>query len=240
MEGHRHDAAWPVSRIGIVIKQARLATMQRPAWRPETLPLDIAAAVVVSGRSAETPDQDSELTWTGAVLMRGSEVLDSHVVKNVAATPYIPGLLALREGQLLCAAITALRACPDVLIVAAAGRDHPRQAGLALHLGAVLGIPSIGITDRPLMAQGTYPGPRRGDTSTLLLDDIEVAQWVRTVTGVRPLVAHAGWCTTAEVAAAVLLSCTSHLRAPQPLREARRLARLARNREQNPNSDHRR
>jgi deoxyribonuclease V len=129
---------------------------------------------------------------------------------------------------LLAAAIRALPARPDVLMLAAAGRDHPRRAGLALHVGAVLGLPSIGVTDRPLLARGVPPGTERGDTSPLLLEGFEVAQWVRTVGGVRPLVAHAAWRTTAAVAAEVLLACSADLRSPWPLREARRLARLAR------------
>jgi deoxyribonuclease V len=32
---------------------------------------------------------------------------------------------------------------PDVLLVNATGRDHPRQAGLGVQLGAVLGLPTV-------------------------------------------------------------------------------------------------
>jgi deoxyribonuclease V len=39
---------------------------------------------------------------------------------------------------------------PDVLLVDATGLDHPRGAGLALHLGANLGVPSVGVTNRVL------------------------------------------------------------------------------------------
>src|SRR2546425_8927620 len=39
---------------------------------------------------------------------------------------------------------------PDVVLVAGAGKDHPRRAGLALHLGAVLDVPTVGVTDDPL------------------------------------------------------------------------------------------
>jgi deoxyribonuclease V len=97
-----------------------------------------------------------------------------------------------------------------------------------LHVGAVLAVPSIGVTDRPLLARGEGPGPDRGDTSPLLLDGEEVARWVRTAPAVRPLVAHAAWRTDAHVAAAVLLSSTTTARTPLALREARRLARETR------------
>ena len=48
----------------------------------------------------------------------------------------------------------ALPVAPEVLLVNATGRDHPRRAGLAFHLGAVLGLPTVGVTTRPLVAQG--------------------------------------------------------------------------------------
>ena len=84
------------------------------------------------------------------------------------------------------------------------------------------------MTDRPLLAAGPPPGPRRGDTSPIVLDGIEVARWVRTVSGVRPVVAHAAWRTSADGAASLVLSVAAGARTPEPLRVARRLAREAR------------
>jgi len=116
-----------------------------------------------------------------------------------------------------------------VLLVDATGRDHPRRAGLALHLGAVLGVPSIGVTHRPLVARGEPPSlGERGRSSPVFLDDEEVARWVCTRTGVRPVVAHAGWRTSPDVAAEVVLRFASGARTPEPLRLARCCAREAR------------
>jgi Endonuclease V len=84
------------------------------------------------------------------------------VVWGEAAAPYRPGLLALREGPSLEAAIRALSARPEVVIANATGRDHPRGAGLAINLGAVLDLPSVGVTDRPLLAAGAEPSPSAG------------------------------------------------------------------------------
>jgi hypothetical protein len=57
------------------------------------------------------------------------------------------------EGPLLEAAVRALPAQPDVLLVDATGRDHPRRGGLALHLGAALDLPTVGVTHRPPVAE---------------------------------------------------------------------------------------
>ena len=66
----------------------------------------------------------------------------------------------------------------------AAARRHrsrpPPGAGLALHLGAVLGMPTVGVTHRPLLAHGEWPDDRRGATSLLRLDDTVVGCWMRT------------------------------------------------------------
>jgi deoxyribonuclease V len=129
---------------------------------------------------------------------------------------------------LLEAAIRTLPERPEVLIVNASGRDHPRGAGLALHLGAVLELPSLGITDRPLLADGRQPGPERGSTSPLLLGGQEVARWLRTRTNARPVVVHPGWRTDLDAAVTVTARCTRRARTPEPLRRARKAARDAR------------
>ncbi len=140
----------------------------------------------------------------------------------------MPGLLALREGPLLEAAVLSLAERPDVLLVDATGRDHPRGAGLALHLGAVLGFASVGITHRPLLAYGPVPDDEGGAMSPLLLNDVLVGYWVRTRRGVRPLAVHAGWRTSPDVAVSVILALGRGRRTPEPLRLARRVAREAR------------
>ncbi len=149
-------------------------------------------------------------------------------MRGLAGAPYEPGLLALREGPLLEAALRSLPGTPDLLVVNATGRDHPRQAGLALHLGARLGLPSIGVTNRPLVATGESPEDRRGATSPLRVGDEVVAWWVRTRPGTRPLVAHPGWRTGPEQAIELVLRLTTRWRTPLPLRMARQAARLAR------------
>jgi hypothetical protein len=58
---------------------------------------------------------------------------------------------------------------PEVLVVNATGRNHPRRAGLAFHLGAVLGLPTVGVTTRPLVAEGVWPVGQRAATASLRL-----------------------------------------------------------------------
>jgi deoxyribonuclease V len=122
----------------------------------------------------------------------------------------------------------ALPARPDVLLVDATGRDHPRRAGLALHLGAALDLPTVGVTHRPLHAEGTWPEADRGAHAPLVLEGEEVGAWLRVAARRRPLAVHAGWRTDVATAVAVVLHATGRARTPEPLRRARRAARVAR------------
>lgn len=165
----------------------------------------------------------------GVPARRADDVLSQAVVVDTAPAPYVPGLLALRDGPVLTAALAGLVVRPELVLLDATGLDHQRGAGLAVHLGAMAAVPTVGITRRPLVAAGPQPGRRRGAVSPLWLAGRCVAYWVCTRTGARPLVAHAGWRTSPETAARVaLLASTPAARTPVPLQEARRVAREAR------------
>jgi len=159
--------------------------------------------------------------------MGDSQVLEQHVLRGAAGVPYVPGLLALRIGALMEQAVRALAGRPDLLLVDATGRDHPRRAGLALQLGAELGLPTVGVTHRPLLAEGAWPADRRGATSPLRIGDELVACWLRTRPGVRPLAVHPGWRVDLDTAVEVV-SGVARRRTPEPLRRARQAARKAR------------
>ncbi len=219
---------WPTNAEELVAVQDELA-------RATTAPLPtladlvcVAACFVCFERGRSGPGAAGDRGWAAACLAGVEDAPETSVVRGLAEARYEPGLLALREGPLLEAALRSLPVAPDLLLVNATGRDHPRRAGLALHLGARLGLPSIGVTNRPLLATGVSPEHRRGATCPLRIGDEVVASWVRTRPGTRPLVAHPGWRTDLEQAIELLLRLTPRWRTPLLLRIARQAARLAR------------
>jgi deoxyribonuclease V len=219
---------WPKTPDELVAVQEEIA---RAGPLPWTVPEEIARAAgcfVCFERGESGPGDAGDRGWAAAGLAVLPAEPVTSVVAGLALAPYQPGLLALREGPLLEAALSALPLSPDLLVVNATGRDHPRRAGLAVHLGARLGVPSIGVTNRPLLATGAQPDGPRGDASALRIGDETVAYWVRTRPGTRPLVAHPGWRTDPEQAVELLLSLTQRWRTPLPLRLARQAARQAR------------
>jgi deoxyribonuclease V len=219
--------AWPANAEELIREQEELARATPPPWTPAG-DLAIGGCFFCSGRGKAGPGVAGDPGWAGAAVLRGARPKASAVVSGEAGAPYEAGLLALREGPLLEAAVRSLGARPDVLLVDATGRDHPRRAGLALQLGAILDIPTIGVTHRPLRAEGEWPQDEHGSRSPLRVDNDLVGYWLRTRAGTRPLVIHAAWRTDPEMAVEVVLASVSAERTPAPLREARRLARTAR------------
>jgi deoxyribonuclease V len=157
--------------------------------------------------------------------MFAGRVVEEQVISGAAGASYVPGLMALRLGPLMEQAMRALSGRPDVLLLDATARDHPRRAGLALHLGAELGIPTIGVTHRPLVASGDWPRDQRGATSPLRIGDSIAGCWLRTQPGVRPLAIHPGWRIDVATAVELITMLTKRWRTPEPLRRARQLAR---------------
>jgi deoxyribonuclease V len=238
------EGTWPATEAELRDRQRELAVLAAEALtqRPWTATQEclVAGCFVAFARGEAGPGRPGDRAWAAAVVWRcpppdrgtgfgeGDLVARSVVADRVPAA-YAPGLLALREGPILAAAVSGLAVRPDVLLVNAPGLDHPRGAGLALHLGALLDVPTVGVTHRPLEASGAPPALRRGKRSPLLLDGTLVGYWVCTRTRARAVAAHAAWRTGPETAAAtVLLASDESARTPRPLVEARRAARVRR------------
>lgn len=222
---------WPTQPEQLVEVQRVLAAEEAELWVPGDRPLLVAACWVCFPRGIAGPGAAGDAAWAAAVSMRGGRVEERQTSAGRAGAAYSPGLLALRVGALLESVARMLAEKPDVMLLDGTGRDHPRRCGLAVHLGAVLDLPTIGVTHRPLLADGPWPADEDGASSPLRLDGPdgkEVARWLRTRAGTRPLVVHAGWRTDPAAAAALVRTTIRGRRTPEPLRRARQLARLAR------------
>jgi deoxyribonuclease V len=79
-------------------------------------------------------------------------------IKERITFPYIPGLLAFREGSAVLRAIRALRPRSYVCMVDGHGLAHPRRFGLACFVGLALDRPTIGV------AKGLLYGSVKGNS----------------------------------------------------------------------------
>ncbi len=220
---------WPTEPAELEALQRNIGALRPAPWTPEGA-LVAGGCFVCFGRGGGGAGATGDSGWAAAALMRRGRLVDAAAIEGEAGAPYVSGLLAAREGALLEQAVRALPRPPDVLLVNATGRDHPRRAGLALHLGWALELPTVGVTHRPLVAWGETPGPAAGASSPVWLAGDQVGWWVRTRANARPLAISPGWRTDLDTTLAVVTATVGAVRTPEPIRQARRLARSSRGR----------
>jgi len=141
--------------------------------------------------------------------------------------PYIPSLLAFREGPAIMKAIIALKSKPDLFLFSGHGIAHPRQFGLACHFGVMLDIPSIGCARKHLAGQYETLGSERGDAVPLILQNRPAGIVFRSREQVKPIFISPGHLCGLDEAWSFVVSCIREYRLPEPLRDAHRLANWA-------------
>ena len=165
-----------------------------------------------------------------AIVVLSYPTLD--LVEEATATarlafPYIPGLLAFREGASLVSAWKRLGQKPDLLMFDGQGIAHPRGIGIASHMGLWFERPSIGVAKSKLVGRYHEPGSNRGDSSELLDEqegDRIIGAVLRTRANVRPLFISAGHLIDLEQSIRFVLRCSTRYRLPEPTRRAHMLA----------------
>lgn len=138
----------------------------------ESLQLEIASAATFGNDIAFTPadiragdavvagiDQAflDDRAVSAIVVLRGSDVIAREHAITPVSTPYVPGLLAFREGESIVAALESLETEPDLLVFDGSGRIHYREAGIATHLGVCFDAPSVGVAKSLLCGRPRRP-----------------------------------------------------------------------------------
>ncbi|MUV60460.1 endonuclease V [Halobacterium sp. CBA1126] len=100
------------------------------------------APVVVGVDQAFVGD---DYSVSAAVAIRDGRVVERAAGRAALELPYIPGLLAFREGDAIVDALESLSVEPDVLVLDGSGRIHFRQAGIATHVGVLFDVPAVGV-----------------------------------------------------------------------------------------------
>jgi deoxyribonuclease V len=140
------------------------------------------------------------------------------------SVPYVPGLLAFREGAAVLKALERLEGRLDVLMFDAQGLAHPRRMGLATHLGVLLDLPAVGCAKSRLCGGAAVPGEEKGSWTPLMDGNEVIGAVVRTRSRVRPVYVSVGHRVDLETAISLVLSCTTQYRLPEPTRWAHRVA----------------
>ncbi len=187
------------------------------AW--DKRPVSLVAGVDVSVRAETCACAIVVLTYPDL------EPVEAAVAEVPLTFPYIPGLLAFREGPAVLAAWEKLQHLPDLVLFDGQGIAHPRGLGIASQMGLWLERPTIGVAKSRLYGRHAEPGPRRGDRADLLDERGQVIGAVlRTREQTKPLYISPGHLMDLPHAVSFTLDCCRGFRLPEPTRWAHRVA----------------
>ena len=152
------------------------------------------------------------------------DLLETAIARRPTTFPYIPGLLSFRELPAALEALERLREPPDLLVCDGQGIAHPRQFGIACHLGLLTDLPAIGVAKTRLCGTHEEPPDQRGAWTPLWLKGEPVGAVLRTRPGVKPLYVSPGHRISLTSAIAYVMACCTRYRLPETTRHAHRLA----------------
>ena len=144
-------------------------------------------------------------------------------VKTVSGNldlPYIPGLLSFREAPLILAACEKLELTPGLVLVDGQGIAHPRQMGLASHLGLLLDRPTIGCAKSLLCGEHGVPNGTPGSYAEIIDRGETVGAALRTKPATKPVYVSIGHQVNLETAIHWVLKLCHGYRLPEPTRLA--------------------
>ncbi len=169
----------------------------------------------------------TETARAAIVVLRYPELIPIEAVIGDAPLvfPYIPGLLAFREGPAVLLAWNKLQHEPDLLMFDGQGIAHPRGIGIASQMGLWLERPTIGVAKSRLYGRHEEVSPGRGDRADLLDKNGNIIGTVlRTREKTNLLYISPGHLMDVQHATEFVLACSAGYRLPEPTRWAHNLA----------------
>ena len=153
----------------------------------------------------------------GAVVVKADtmEVVEKKFSVSRAPMPYVPGLLAFREGPPILQTYYDIEHDPDVLLIKGHGIAHPMKCGLATYVGVELAKPTIGMAKRKLVGEV--------QDENMLINGKVVGKIVKTKDHANPLFVSPGNMISVETAAELVKKSVIHPhKLPEPLHIAHR------------------
>ena len=168
-----------------------------------------------------------KLIISGIILMdfHSLEIIERVFSIQPVSFPYISTFLSFREGPAIVNAYNKLKTGPDILLIDGAGINHPRNAGLATHIGVALDLPTIGITKKILCGKAVEP-VNVGETSPLVYMDRTVGWLLKSSQKSRPIVVAPGHMVSLDSSISIVKSCLRGHKLPEPARLAHEYANM--------------
>jgi deoxyribonuclease V len=213
----------PTHRWDLSPEEARVVQERLRTQIVADAPLPLESITWVAGVDISVKDDTAR---AAVVLLRfpALTVAEVALAERPVTFPYVPGLLAFREGPSILDAFEKLHQKPDAIIFDGHGLAHPRRMGIACHMGLWTGIPSVGCAKSILVGNHGALGDQRGAWAPLVHNGAVVGVAVRTRNGVQPVYVSVGHLADLDTARELVLRCCTSYRLPEPTRQAHRAA----------------
>jgi len=219
---HQFSSARPLEQLRQVQESLVAKVSLRPPRRMPKL---------VGGVDVSYPQADVGVAAFALVETDTGELVWSSTIRRRVIFPYITSYLTFRELPIYRELLDEARAAgrqAEVLLVDGSGIVHPRHAGIATHLGVVIGRPTIGVTKKLLFGQVDIEGMQPGESRPVTHQDRLIGVALRPTAGSRrPIFISPGHRVDVAFAERLVRQLLLGRRLPEPLYWADRLGKAA-------------
>ncbi len=217
----RHAASAPLA----VLRATQAAWAERFSFAGSPRDVELVAGLDVSYLDARRAVGAYALVDAVSLELQWSVTLERAV-----QFPYISTYLAFRELPILWDLVDAARAASrlaDVFLVDGSGILHPRRAGVATCFGVSTGLPTVGVTKKPLYGRPDRTGLSTGEWTYVRGDDGSPlgAAMKTTPRGKKPIYLSPGDRIDVDAAVDVVVRMIAGHKLPEPIYWADRLSR---------------
>ncbi len=154
------------------------------------------------------------------------KILEVNNVKGDILFPYVPGMLAFRELNLISKALFKLSTPPELILFDGHGIAHPQFFGAASQLGVALNIPTIGCAKKLFFGKiiqeiATYQFAK----AEIQIENITVGVAIRMQENINPIFISPGHLIDVKSSIEIIKKCSIGFRIPEPTRQADLLSR---------------
>ena len=179
------------------------------------------------GGTAVALDAEKSIIHAALTILKypSLEIVEQKGVSQEMTFDYISGLLTFREGAPLMSLFRKTDQDIDLIVFHSHGQSHPRRFGLASHLGVLLDVPSIGVSNKMLAGSHDHLSQQKYSEKPILLNGETIGVALRSKENKKPIYVSTGHRSDLTSAVKLTKQLVRKYRLPEPIR----LAQLAAN-----------
>jgi Deoxyinosine 3''endonuclease (endonuclease V) len=179
------------------------------------------------GGTAVALDAEKSIIHAALTILKypSLEIVEQKGVSQELTFDYISGLLTFREGAPLMSLFRKTDQDIDLIVFHSHGQSHPRRFGLASHLGVLLDVPSIGVSNKMLAGSHDHLSQQKYSEKPILLNGETIGMALRSKESKKPIYVSTGHRSDLTSAVKLTKQLVRKYRLPEPIR----LAQLAAN-----------